>query len=74
MRVLFGILLVALLLVLAGSSLDRPRAAAAEYSAEESEQTRGGESEQQPGSEPLETFVPSEKLSADRAASFPVDI
>jgi hypothetical protein len=40
-------------------------------------ETPGGPSAQQQQEEegePLETFVPSEKVSADRSISFPVDI
>ena len=34
----------------------------------------GGPNAQQEDEEPLETFVPSEKVSADSSISFPVDI
>ena len=68
------LLLVAGALMVFGS----PGEAERDQAAEASETAAGGSnrSEQSSGSEaePLETFVPSERLPADSAISFPVDI
>ena len=60
MRILLRLIVLGLLLIALAMSRDSaPIAAQAESETEE---------------EPLETFVPTEKLPADSAVSFPVDI
>ncbi len=73
-KLLFASVLALSLLGLISIGPDTPAADPGQAAEEPQAAEEAPESMEGPDSEPLDTFEPTEKLSADSAVSFPVDI
>jgi len=75
MRLIRFSILVLLLVAGALIAFGSPGSAERDQASEAAEQGAGGSPQaEEGGGQPLETFIPSERLPADSAISFPVDI